>query len=128
MGLKTFDQIDRYLESKIEKQVANPVRHTNNEDNNNKTGNNKGNGKSKARDHRAKDTAGGIVKSAGYEELNEKEKDLCVGLTLQPNVYLELKKKLIKKAAKNPKLNRSVVVNLMANEMTKDKAFVIFDF
>jgi hypothetical protein len=40
---------------------------------------------------------------------------------------LELKKKLKSKGGKQ-KLHRSAVVDLIDKEMTKDKAFVIFDF
>ena len=84
--------------------------------------------KAKAREHRAKETAIGIARKAGYEELNEKEKELCITLTIQPNTYLDLKKKLIKKAGKNSNLQRGVVVKLIEKDFPKDKAFAIFDF
>lgn len=65
----------------------------------------------------------------GYDDLNEREKDLCVVLTLQPQVYLALKERILKKAASSKKpLRRAIVVDLIDEDMTKDKGFVVFDF
>lgn len=74
---------------------------------------------------RSKETQ--ITKAEGFEDLNDREKELCIMLTVAPQQYLDLKKKLTAKAAKH-KLTRSVVVDLAGKEMTKDKAFVIYDF
>ena len=125
MGLQTFDQIDKYMERKHPDNAE--VVGARGTGNSSPTSGGKTNFKTTSRVPRAKETANQITKAPGYEELNEREKDLCLALTLQPNLYLELKKKLVSKASKQ-KLHRSVVIDLIDKEMTKDKAFVIYDF
>ncbi len=122
LGMETFDQVEKYLEKKHLESIELGTAKTGNSPNGGNTRSSKTN-----RVPRAKENANQIVKAPKYEELNDRERELCIVLTVQPAVYLELKKKLISKAGKQ-KITRSAVVDLIDKEMTKDKAFVIYDF
>ena len=121
LGLETFDQVEKYLEKKNMENIELGA---------NKPGNSPVSGPRNSkttRVPRTKENANQIVKAPRYDELNDREKELCIVLTVQPALYLDLKKKLVAKAAKQ-KTTRSAVVELIDKEMTKDKAFVIYDF
>lgn len=115
LGLATFEQVERYLQKKHEgaefligKYPLPAIK-----------------GHNVGRVARAKE--GQITSAAGYTELDEKEKELCLTLTIQPQSYLELKKKLMAKGEKQ-KLVKSMVLDLVDKEITKDKAFAMYDF
>eukprot|EP00826_Nyctotherus_ovalis_P016164 TRINITY_DN14663_c0_g1_i1.p2 TRINITY_DN14663_c0_g1~~TRINITY_DN14663_c0_g1_i1.p2 ORF type:complete len:342 (-),score=111.79 TRINITY_DN14663_c0_g1_i1:111-1136(-) len=115
LGLVTFEQVERYLEKKhdgseflIGKYPLPAAK-----------------GHNVGRVPRTKE--GQITSAAGYTELDEREKELCLTLTVQPEVYLGLKKKLTAKREKQ-KLTKSMVLDLVDKEIAKDKAFAIYDF
>jgi len=121
LNMDTFDKIDKYIEKKrIEGLEQNAV----------KTGGNSPTSGSRSsrtnRVPRAKENANQIAQAPKYDELDDKEKEICILLTLQPAVYLDIKKKLISK--QHQKLYRSNVLDYIDQEITKDKAFVIFDY
>lgn len=133
LGLQTFEQVDKYLEKKrpegdgkkligaslpgMQSFIGKP-----------NIGREIGSSGS-GRAPRAKEHSTEIAKAPGFEELNEKEKELCLVLTVNPKSYLEIKEKMEEKLkGSRAPLKRAEVLEFADKKMAKDKAFAIFDF
>ena len=120
LGLETFDQVEKYLEKKHDNSdfstgkaigisLPSMKLHSTN------------------RISKLKENTTPFNNNPKYKGLNDKEKELCNILIIQPDDYIELKEKIIE-VAKKQELTRSSVLELMKKEMKKDKGFVIYDF
>lgn len=60
-------------------------------------------------------------------DLNDKEKVLCIMLDIHPNIYYDIKKKIISKLGKQ-KISKSEILELANKEIEKEKVWTIYKY